>query len=153
MMGKRVFSVSGFGKGSGAVAQDTRERMDRVEAARELEIRALIESDTPIPGAGGETFRQRAERLGVDRSALANASKFMELMGGKTPATARHGAAAPIEVGGERFRSTDSWTDSSGDTHTEAYRPVGGGRFERVIVTEERVSERTRLVTRSRGGR
>jgi|SRR5215472_12406862 len=152
-MGKRVFSVNGFGKGSGAVAADVRERMDRVEAARELELRALMESDTPIPGGNGETFRQRAERLGVDRSALANVRSFMELMGGKTPATGRHGASAPIEVHGERFVATDSWTDSSGDTHTEGYRPVGGGRFERVVATEERVNEHTRLVTRTRGGR
>src|SRR5690348_5124112 len=101
----RSFAVSGFGKDSSAVAADVRERMDRVEAARELEIRALIERDTPIPRAGGETFRQRAERLGVDRSALANVTKFMELMGGKTPATGRHGSPAPIEVNGQRFRS------------------------------------------------
>lgn len=149
----RSFSVNGFGKGSGAVAADVRERMDRLEAARELELRALMESDAPIPGAGGETYRQRAERLGVDRKALVNVSKFMELMGGKTPATARHGAPAPIEVSGQRFLATDSWTDSSGDTCTEGYRPVGGGRFERVVTVEERVNERTRLVTRTRGGR
>jgi hypothetical protein len=152
-MSSRSFSVSGFGKGSSAVAADVRERMERVEAARELELRALMESDAPIPGAGGETFRQRAERLGVDRSALANVSKFMELMGGKTPASARHGAPAPVEIRGQRYVTTDSWTDGAGDTHTEAYRPVGGGRFERVVAVEERVSERTRLVTRTRGGR
>lgn len=148
----RSFLVSGFGKGSSAVAADVRERMDRLEAARELELRALMESDAVIPGST-ETFRQRAERLGVDRAALANVSKFMELMGGKTPATARHGAAAPIEISGQRFLTTDSWTDASGDTHTEGYRPVGGGRFERVVAVEERVNERTRLVTRVRGGR
>lgn len=149
----RSFAVSGFGKGSSAVAADVRERMDRLEAARELELRALMESDEPIPGAGGETFRQRAERLGVDRAALANVSKFMDLMGGKTPATARHGAPAPIEVRGERYMATDSWQDAAGNTHTEAYRPVGGGRFQRVVAVEERVNERTRLVTHTRGGR
>jgi len=152
-MSRRVFGMNGFGKGSSAVAADVRDRMDRVEAARELELRALMESDTPIPNGGGETFRQRAERLGVDRSALANVRSFMELMGGKTPATGRHGAPAPIEVRGERFVATDSWTDAHGDTHTEGYRQVGGGRMQRVVAVEERVNEHTRLVTRTRGGR
>jgi len=152
MMG-RSFSVSGFGKGSGAVAAETRERMDRLEAARELELRALLESDAPIPGGGGETFRQRAERLGVDRSALANVSRFMELMGGKTPASARHGAPAPMEVRGERFVATDSWTDAHGLTHTEGYRPVGGGRMQRVVAVEERATPHSRVVTHTRGGR
>lgn len=149
----RSFAVSGFGKGSSAVAADVRERMDRLEAARELEIRALIESDLPIPGGNGETFRQRAERLGVDRSALANVSRFMEVLGGRTPASAKHGAAAPMEVRGARFTATDSWTDAHGNTHTEGYRHVGGGRMERVVAVEERVSPSTRLVTHTRGGR
>jgi hypothetical protein len=147
----RSFAVSGFGKGSSAVGADTRERMDRLEAARELELRALLESDAVIPGSD-ETYRQRAERLGVDRSALANVSRFMDLMGGKTPASARHGAPAPVEIRGERGVATDSWTDGHGDTHTEVYTR-NGPRFQRVEVVEERVNAHTRVVTRARGGR
>lgn len=150
MMGKS-FAISGFGKGSPAVAADVRERMERVEAARELELRMLLDSDVVIPGST-ETYRQRAERLGVDRAALANVSKFMDLMGGRTPATAKHGAPAPVEIRGQRGVATDSWTDGHGDTHTEVYTR-NGPLMSRTVVTEERVNDRTRLVTRTRGGR
>jgi hypothetical protein len=147
----RSFAISGFGRGSSAVAADVRERMDRVEAARELELRMLLDSDVVIPGSA-ETYRQRAERLGVDRAALANVSKFMKLMGGETPATAKHGAPAPVEIRGERGVAADSWVDGHGHTHTEVYTR-NGPLLRRVEVVEERTSPHTRLVTRMRGGR
>lgn len=149
----RSFAVSGFGKGSGAVAADTRARIETLEAARELELRALLESDILIPGAGGETYRQRAERLGLDRMSLENVARLLrDRPSARTPATERHGAAADMMIGGERHRGHDSWVDGHGDTHIEAYRQ-NGPHVQRVEVVETRVNAQTRVVTRMRGGR
>lgn len=149
----RSFAISGFGKGSSAVAADTRERMDRVEAARELELRALLESDIPIPGGHGETYSQRAARLGLDRTSLENVARLLrDRPSARTPATERHGAAAAMMIGGEMHRGHDSWVDGHGDTHIEAYRQ-NGPHVQRVEVVETRVNQQTRLVTRMRGGR
>lgn len=149
----RSFVVSGFGPSSSAVAADVRDRMEKTEAARELALRGLMDSDIPIPGANGETYRQRAERLGLDRETLENAARFLrDSQSAHTPATAQHGAPAPMFVRGELYTGAESWTDGHGNTHIEGWTR-NGPLVKRVEVVEERVSAGTRLVTRVRGGR
>jgi len=61
--------------------------------------------------------------------------------------------ASPAIVGGETYQLTESHINAHGETVLNAYRPLGGGRYEKIRITQAQADQHTRIVSQIRGDR
>ncbi len=114
------------------------EGVAKMDATREATIDSML--NTP-----------QAEKAGVTKEGLENIRRFRKPMRGDAPPTLSEGVASPAIVRGEQYQMVDHHTDGHGDRVIEMARPIGGGRFETIHVTESQASQHSRIVSRVRG--
>lgn len=123
-MGKRTF-----------VMGTNTKQIEKQEAVRELILQGLL--DDP-----------RAETVGLDREGLANARRFAKLHDDSP--TLKRGVAGGARVRGESYQLTDEHVNGHGERVLEGYRSVGGGRMQKVLITEAQATEHSTIVTKTR---
>lgn len=84
--------------------------------------------------------------MGVTEAQHRHARSVLSAVGA-TPGERTHAGGGSIVVQGEVYRVGDQRTDKDGAVEAEVYRPVGGGRFEKRTIREERAGERTWIIT------
>lgn len=123
-MGKRTF-----------VMGTNMKAIEKQEAVRKLIIQGLL--DDP-----------RAEKLGVNEKGLENARRFGKLHDDSP--TLKRGVAGGARVRGESYQLTDEHTNAHGERVLEGYRAVGGGRMQKILITEAQATENSTIVTKTR---
>jgi hypothetical protein len=124
--------MNGF---KGSASADHNERMARLDVAREAMTDMVLN-------------HPRAKQMGVDREQMENVQRFVSGLAGDRHPTLSQGASGEAKVdGGDTISLTESYTNAHGEVVVEGYRR-NGPRIERVRVVEERVDERTKMVTR-----
>lgn len=136
-MARRVFAMSGF---KGSASANHNEQFDRHAVVQDAMIDMVLN-------------HPKAQAAGITREEMDNAHRFISGLAGDRHPTLRHGPSGEARVdGGDTVSLTDSYTNAHGETIIEGYRR-NGPNIERVRVAQERVNERTTMITRRLSGR
>lgn len=109
---------------------------------------------------GDQVAKQEAMRAGMIAASglspelIEGARRVIKAQhGDREPTRANGMEASPAIVNGREYQLTESHVNAHGETVLSAFRPVGGGRYEKVRITQAQADRYTRVVTRVRGDR
>lgn len=71
----------------------------------------------------------------------------------REPTLANGMTDSPALVKGEEYKLIESHVNAHGETVLSAYRPLGGGRFDKIRITQAQADAHTRVVSQIRGDR
>jgi hypothetical protein len=109
---------------------------------------------------GDQVKKQEAMRdgmiaiAGMSQDHLNGARAVLKAQHADREPTLENGmVASPAIVNGNEYRLIESHVNAHGETVMEAMRQVGGGRWEKIHITQSQADRHTRVVSQVRGAR
>lgn len=109
---------------------------------------------------GDQVKKQEAMRegmiaaSGMSQTQIDGARRVLKAQhGDREPTRANGMTASPAIVNNAEYHLTESHVNAHGETVLNAMRPIGGGRYEKIRITQAQADRHTRVVTQIRGDR
>lgn len=102
-----------------------------------------------------EALRENMIALsGLDSAQIEGARRVLKVQHADREPTLENGMeASPAIVNGQEYQLVESHVNAHGETVLNAIRSAGGGRFEKIRITQAQADKYTRVVSNIRGDR